>query len=271
MNLLDRFSFNQATAKRWPLAELATGCAQAGVSQVGLWRDQVAAHGPVADAARVVREAGLAVTSLCRGGFFAEPGWLADNRRAVDEAALLGAPVLVLVSGGLPAGSRDLDAARAHVGEAIGQLLPYAAAAGVRLAIEPLHPMFASDRCVVSTLGQALDLAAPYPPESVGVCVDTYHLWWDDQVWAQLDRAGREDRIACFQLADWLTPLPAGVLLGRGLPGTGCIDMGRFLAALDAAGYHGPIEVEVFHDELWSRPGPEILSATVEAYLKEVR
>lgn len=263
---LERFSFNQATAKHWPLADLVAGCVAAGVTQVGLWRDQVAAHGSPAEAAKLVRDAGLKVTSLCRGGFFQEPGWEDDNRRAVDEAATLGAPVLVLVSGGLPAGSRDLDAARAHVGEAVGKLLPYATAAGVRLAIEPLHPMFASDRCVVSTLAQALDLAAPYPSEAVGVCVDTYHVWWDDQVWAQLARAGRESRIACVQLADWLTPLPAGVLLGRGLPGTGCIDMGRFLTAVEKAGYQGPIEVEVFHEELWSRSGPEILAATVAAF-----
>jgi sugar phosphate isomerase/epimerase len=266
MKDLARFSFNQATAKRWPVPDLVTGCVAAGVPAVGLWRDQVAEHG-LAATARLVRGAGLTLTSLCRGGFFCEPGWLDDNRRAVDEAATLGAPVLVLVSGGLPAGSRDLDRARAQVGEAVGQLVPYATAAGVRLAIEPLHPMFTSDRCVVSTLGQALEAAAPYPAAAVGVCVDTYHVWWDDQVWAGIARAGEQGRIACFQLADWVTPLPAGVLLGRGLPGEGCIEMGRFVAAVDAAGYRGPIEVEVFHEGLWSRPGPEILSATIDAYL----
>jgi sugar phosphate isomerase/epimerase len=262
-----RFSFNQATAKRWPVPELVAGCVAAGVGAVGLWRDQIAGdHGPPEATARLVRDAGIAVTSLCRGGFFNEPGWFDDNRRAIDEAATLGAPVLVLVSGGLPDGSRDLDGARAHVGDAIGRLVPHAVAAGVRLAIEPLHPMFASDRCVVSTLGQALDLAAPHPAGAVGVCIDTYHLWWDDQVWSQIARAGRQARIACFQLADWITPLPAGALLGRGLPGTGCIDMGRFVAAVDAAGYRGPVEVEVFQEELWSLPGPEILAATIDAF-----
>src|SRR5690606_22039678 len=171
-------------------------------------------------------------------------GWFDDNRRAIDEAAQLGAPVLVLVSGGLAPGSRDLDGARAHVGEAIGALVPHARAAGVRLAIEPLHPMFCADRCVVATLGQALDLAEPYPADAVGVVVDTYHLWWDDQVWAQLARAGRAGRIACFQVADWVTPLPAGALLGRALPGAGCVQLRRFREAVDAAGYAGPIEVE---------------------------
>jgi sugar phosphate isomerase/epimerase len=262
-----RFSFNQATAKRWPLPEMVAGCAAAGVPAVGLWRDQVAPYGPDT-AANLVREAGLTVSSLCRGGFFHDPEWYDDNRRAIDEAVTLGAPVLVLVSGGLPDGSRDLDGARAWVGEAIGTLVPHAQAAGVRLAIEPLHPMFAADRCVVSTLGQALALAAPHPPDAVGVVVDTYHVWWDDQVWAGIDRAGRESRIACCQLADWVTPLPAGVLLGRGLPGEGCIDMRRFVMAVDEAGYAGPVEVEVFHEGLWSRPGPEILAATVRAYLE---
>ncbi|HEY8474011.1 MAG TPA: sugar phosphate isomerase/epimerase family protein [Natronosporangium sp.] len=263
------FSFNQATAKRWPLPELVTGCVAAGVPAVGLWRDQLDPPG-LAAAAKLVRDAGLTVSSLCRGGFFHDPDWYDDNRRAIDEAATLGAPVLVLVSGGLPAGSRDLDGARARVGERIGELIPHARAAGVRLAIEPLHPMYASDRCVVSTLAQALDLAAPYPATTVGVVIDTYHLWWDDQVWDQIARAGREGRIASFQVADWVTPLPAGVLLGRGLPGEGCIDMRRFTAAVRAAGYLGPVEVEVFHEQLWGRPGPDILAATIESYLAHV-
>ena len=119
-------------------------------------------------------------------------------------------------------------------------------------------------------MAQALDLAAPYPPEAVGVVVDTYHLWWDDQVWSAIARAGAEGRIACFQVADWVTPLPAGVLLGRGLPGSGCVELRRFLAAVDATGYQGAIEVEVFHEELWTRPGPEILAATVQSYREHV-
>jgi sugar phosphate isomerase/epimerase len=266
---LDRFSFNQATAKYWPMEELVAGCLDAGVPAVGLWREQVAEYG-LDKTAALARGAGLAVTSLCRGGFFSSDGWYDENRRAIDEAAALGAPVLVLVSGGLPPGGRDLDAARAHVGEAIGALVPHARSAGVRLAIEPLHPMYCSDRCVVATLGQALDLAGPYPPGDVGVVVDTYHLWWDDQVWAQLERAGREERIACFQVADWITPLPEGVLLGRGMPGEGCIELRRFREAVDAAGYAGPVEVEIFHADVWARPGREVLDAAVDGYLRHV-
>lgn len=265
----DRFSLNQATTKYWPIPELVAGCVDAGVTRVGLWREETAAYG-LDKTATLVRDAGLAVTSLCRGGFFNSADWYDDNRRAIDEAAALDSPVLVLVSGGLPAGSRDIDAARRHVGESIGALVPHALAAGVQLAIEPLHPMYASDRCVVSTLEQALDLAAPYPAAAVGVVVDTYHLWWDDRIFDQIARAGRESRIACFQVADWLTPLPAGVLLGRGLPGDGCIELRRFAEAVDGTGFTGPIEVEVFNAEVWARPGREVLDAALAGVREHV-
>ena len=264
-----RFSLNQATTKRWPLPDLVAGCAAAGVDKVGLWREEVQAFGPE-KAAALVRDAGLAVTSLCRGGFFNTPGWYDENRRAIDEAVTIGAPVLVLVSGGLAPGERDLDAARAHVGESVAALVPHALDAGVTLGIEPLHPMFCSDRCVVATLKQALDLAAPHPPEAVGVVVDTYHVWWDDAVWEQIARAGRERRIACFQVADWITPLPEGVLLGRGLPGEGCVQLRRFRQAVDEAGYAGPIEVEVFHERVWRRPGPDVLADALAGYTTHV-
>lgn len=262
---MKRFALNSATTKGWPLPDLAAGCLDAGVTGVGLWREEVQQYGLERSAA-LMRDAGLAVTSLCRGGFFQQDDWYDENRRAIDEAAALGAPALVLVSGGLPPGSRDIDAARAHVGQALGRLVPHALDAGVQLAVEPLHPMFASDRCVVATLRNALDLAAPYPAEAVGVVVDTYHLWWDDTVWEQIGRAGREGRIACFQVADWVTPLPAGVLLGRGLPGAGCVQLRRFREAVDAAGYTGPIEVEVFAEALWARPGREVLAEAMDGY-----
>jgi sugar phosphate isomerase/epimerase len=269
MGDLSRFSLNQATTKRWPMEETVKGCVAAGVPGIGLWRDQVATFG-VERTAALVRAAGLTVTTLCRGGFFTAEDWREDNLRAIDEAGTLGAPVLVLVSGGLPEGSRDVDGARRRIADAIGELVPHARAAGVRLAIEPLHPMFASDRCVIATLGNALDIASAYPAQDVGVAVDTYHLWWDDQVWAQLARAGADGRIACFQVADWITPLPAGVLLGRGLPGTGCVELRRFREAVDAAGYDGPIEVEVFHEDVWSRPGEDVLQESIRGYLEHV-
>ncbi|MEV8309109.1 sugar phosphate isomerase/epimerase family protein [Streptomyces flavidovirens] len=270
---LSRLSLNQETIKQWSLPELAEGCAKAGVPGVGLWRAPVQEYG-VERAARLMRDAGLAVTSLCRGGFLTGVGGadraaaLADNRRAIDEAATLGTATLVLVSGGLPAGSRDLHAARERIADALAELAPYAAERGVRLAIEPLHPMFASDRCVVSTLDQALDLAERFPSDRVGVVVDTYHLWWDDRVADGIARAG--DRIAAFQLADWITPLPAGVLLGRGQLGDGAVDFRRFRELVDATGYAGPIEVEIFNETLWSRDGAEVLAEVADRYVTHV-
>ncbi|WP_037906941.1 sugar phosphate isomerase/epimerase family protein [Actinacidiphila yeochonensis] len=272
---LTRLSINQETVKQWSLPELAEGCAALGVSAVGLWRAPVQEYG-VERAARLMRDHGLAVTSLCRGGFFtaAEPearaAALQDNRAAVDEAAELGTDTLVLVSGGLPEGDRDIAAARERVAEAIAELAPYAAERGVRLAIEALHPMFASDRCVVSTLGQALDIAERFPAEQVGVVVDTYHLWWDDQVAEGIARAGRAGRIASFQVADWVTPLPEGVLLGRGQLGDGCVDLRGLRESVDAAGFRGAVEVEIFNPALWARDGGEVLAEVAERYLLHV-
>ncbi|SEF62762.1 Sugar phosphate isomerase/epimerase [Thermomonospora echinospora] len=267
--MIERFSLNQWTTRYWPLPDVVAGCAAAEVRGVGLWREPVAEYG-LTRTAKLLREAGVRATSLCRGGFFTADGALADNRRAVEEAAELGAPVLVLVSGGLPGGSRDLDGARDRVADALAELAPYAGRYGVRLAIEPLHPMFCSDRCVVATLGQALELAAPHPPEQVGVVVDTYHLWWDPDAYRMIGRAGREDRLAIFQVADWTTPLPAGVLTGRGLLGDGCVELRRLRQAVDAAGYDGPIEVEIFNEELWAMPGPRVLALCLERFREHV-
>ncbi|MDX3375016.1 sugar phosphate isomerase/epimerase [Streptomyces sp. ME02-6991-2A] len=270
---LARLSLNQETIKQWSLPELAEGCVKAGIGQVGLWRAPVQAYG-VERTARLLADAGLTVTSLCRGGFLTaldpadRAAALDDNRRAIDEAAALSTDTLVLVSGGLPPGSRDLYGARERVADALAELAPYAAGCGVRLAIEPLHPMFASDRCVVSTLAQALDLAERFPAEQVGVVVDTYHVWWDDRAPAQIARAGAGGRIHSFQLADWITPLPAGVLLGRGQLGDGSVDFRALRAEVEAAGFDGPIEVEIFNETLWARDGAEVLAEVAERFVQ---
>ncbi|MFD4856537.1 sugar phosphate isomerase/epimerase family protein [Streptomyces atratus] len=266
-----RLSINQETIKQWSLPELAEGCAKAGIDKVGLWRAPVQEYG-IERTARLLADSGLSVTSLCRGGFFTaiDPAERAraldDNRAAVDEAAALSTDTLVLVSGGLPAGSKDLHGARERIADALGELAPYAAERGVRLAIEPLHPMFASDRCVVSTLSQALDIAERFPAEQVGVVVDTYHIWWDDQAAAQIARAGAGGRIHSFQLADWITPLPAGVLLGRGQLGDGSVDFRAFRTLVEATGFDGPIEVEIFNEALWARDGAEVLAEVASRY-----
>lgn len=272
MSDLSRFSVNQMTVKQLSLPELTEACVRLGVPGVGLWREPVRAYG-VEPAAKLVRDAGLAVTTLCRGGFLTalDPDLraeaLADNRAAIDECVTLGTDTLVLVSGGLPPGSRDLPAARERVADALGELAPYAGERGVRLAIEPLHPMFASDRCVVSTLDQALGLSERFPAEQVGVVVDTYHIWWDDHAPAAVERAGAAGRIHSFQLADWVTPLPAGVLNGRGLIGDGAVDLRAWRELVDGTGFDGPIEVELFNDELWARDGVELLRDVAERFV----
>ncbi|MFF7972672.1 TIM barrel protein [Streptomyces sp. NPDC007905] len=272
---LARFSINQMTVKQLSPPELAETCVRLGVPGVGLWREPVRSYG-VEATAKLVRDAGLTVTTLCRGGFFtaiapeARAAALADNRRAIEEAATLGTEVLVLVSGGLPPGSKDLRAARERIADALAELAPYADGHGVRLAIEPLHPMYASDRCVVSTLAQALDLAERFPAHQVGVAVDTYHIWWDDRAPAQIARAGAAGRIHTFQLADWTTPLPEGVLNGRGQLGDGAIDLREWKGYVEAAGYFGPIEVELFNEGLWARDGREVLAETVERFRTHV-
>lgn len=270
---LARFSINQMTVKQLSLPELASSCTDLGIPGVGLWREPVKSYG-LERTAKLMRDAGLTVTTLCRGGFLtatdphARVRAIDDNRAAIDEAAALGTDTLVLVSGGLPAGSKDLHGARSRIADALADVAPYAAARGIRLAIEPLHPMFASDRCVVSTLAQALDLAERFPASQVGVCVDTYHVWWDDQAPAQIARAGAGGRLHAFQLADWITPLPEGVLNGRGQLGEGSIDLRSWRAVVEAAGYGGPIEVELFNDTLWSGDGQELLAATSASYLQ---
>ncbi|KKK05155.1 sugar phosphate isomerase/epimerase [Micromonospora sp. HK10] len=270
---LARLSLNQRTTRRWSVAEAVGGCLRAGIPAIGLWREPVAELGAAATA-RLVADAGLRVSSLCRGGFLTaaddagRAAALADNRRAIDEAATLGAACLVLVVGGLPPGSRDLAGARRRVADALVELAPYAGERGVRLALEPLHPMYCADRAVLSTLGQALDLAEAFPVEQVGVVVDTFHVWWDPDVWRQIARAGA--RIASFQVCDFLTPLPADVLLGRGMMGDGHIDFPPLRRAVEAAGYTGDIEVEIFNAEVWATDPDRVLATMTARYVDRV-
>ncbi|MEU3116181.1 sugar phosphate isomerase/epimerase family protein [Micromonospora chalcea] len=266
---LARLSLNQRTTHRWSVAQAVDGCVRAGIPAIGLWREPVAEIG-VPAAARLVTDAGLRVSSLCRGGFLTaaddagRAAALADNRRAIDEAAALRAACLVLVVGGLPPGSRDLAGARQRVADALAELAPYAGARGVRLALEPLHPMYCADRAVLSTLGQALDVAEAFPAEQVGVVVDTFHVWWDPDVWRQIARAGT--RIASFQICDFLTPLPADVLLGRGMMGDGHIDFPPLRRAVEAAGYSGDVEVEIFNAEVWATDPDQVLATMTARY-----
>jgi sugar phosphate isomerase/epimerase len=262
---LDRLSLNQATVRHAGLADAVDLCVRHDIPAIGLWRDRVAEVG-LASAAALVQRAGLHVSSLCRGGFFTAPdvegraAARADNRAAVAEAASLGADVLVLVCGGLVPGSRDLGLARRMVADAVGDLVPVAQRLGVRLGIEALHPMFCADRCVIASLGEAMDLAAQFPAGTVGVVVDTYHVWWDARLAGEIARAS--GRIVSYQVCDWVLPLPADVLLGRGHLGDGVIDFGPISAAVTAAGYQGYVEVEIFNADVWDAP-PDRTAAVV--------
>ena len=266
--MLERLSLNQATTQRWSMVETIQGCARAGIGWIGPWRHRVQEIGAL-ETGRRMRAEGIRASSLCRGGFFPAPTAaeraerVDDNRRAVDEAAEVGAPVLVLVAG--PAPDRDLDAARGVVEDGICAVLPFAAERGVRLAIEPLHPMFAGDRSVVVTLAQANSMAERIDSPFVGVAVDAYHVWWDPQVYAEIARAA--GRIVGLHVSDWLVP-PPDHLLGRGVMGDGVIQLRRLRGSVDAAGYEGPIEVEIFNQKVWDTPGDEVLALVKERFVQ---
>ena len=257
---LDRLSLNQATVKRLSVPEAVDLCVRHEIQAIGLWREPVAEIG-LAVAAATVRAAGLRVSSLCRGGFFthadpvARKAAIEDNKAAITEAAELGTGTLVLVSGGLVPDNRDIGLARRLIADAIGEIVPFAQSYGVRLGIEALHPIFAADRCVITRLGEALDLALHFPADAVGVVVDTYHVWWDSALLTDIARAG--ERIVSYQVCDWILPLPADTLLGRGHVGDGHINFPPITAAVAAAGYAGDIEVEIFNETIWNAPPDE--------------
>lgn len=271
MTDFSRLSLNSATTKYWTLEQVIEGCVRAGIPAVGPWRDRVAEVG-TERAAKLISNAGLRVSSLCRGGFLTaadaegREAAVRDNRAAILEAEALGTSELFLVVGGLPDGDRDIIAARQRIADRLEELVPFAAEHGVRLVLEPLHPMYAADRALLSTLGQALDLAAPYPAAVVGVAVDTFHVWWDPQLRAQIARAGRENRIASYQVCDFNLPIASDALLSRGIMGDGVIDFATITGWVAEAGYTGDIEVEIFNQEIWDNPGDELLETVKARY-----
>ena len=262
---LSRLSLNQITTENYSLKEAVDACVAEGVKWIGVWRHKI---DPVAMSARVVQDAGLRVSSLCRGGFFPATTSserrqrVEDNLRAIDEAATLGADLLVLVCG--PAPDRDLDAARAMVVEGMSHIVDHARQCGVRLGIEPLHPMNAAERSVVVTLNQANEMAAQFDAATVGVVVDAYHVWWDPQVYVEIARAG--SRIFAFHVSDWMVPTNS-LLMSRGMMGQGVIEIRRLRHAVDEAGYRGPIEVEIFNEEIWLTPVKEVVQTVRQSYM----
>jgi sugar phosphate isomerase/epimerase len=259
-------SLNTATVRRqWNLAQIIDGCARHGIRGISPWRDQLAQMGlPLAK--RSIREKDLAVTGLCRGGFFTAKDWRDDNRRAIEEAHELGAQCLVLVVGGLLPGSKDLSLSREKVRDGIATILPEARGAGVPLAIEPLHPMQAAERACINTLEQALDICDELG-EGVGVACDVYHVWWDPKLEQQIRRAGKK-RLLAYHICDWLVPT-RDLLNDRGMMGDGVIDLPLVRSWIQAAGYAGFQEVEIFSElDWWQRDPDEVLRTCKERHAR---
>jgi sugar phosphate isomerase/epimerase len=272
-------SLNTATVrKQGDLVQIIEACARHGIRAIDPWRDQVAAIG-LDRAARAVRDAGLELSGYCRGGMFASDAAHRmeardDNRRAIDEAKALGAPCLVLVVGGLPqfsrpgsAASKDIAAARAQVRDAIADMMDYARDANMPLAIEPLHPAYAADRACVNTTQQALDLCDALDPRRtglLGVALDVYHIWWDPELLPQIERAGK-DRLLAFHVCDWLLPTK-DILNDRGMMGDGVIELRSIRSAVEAQGFDGYCEIEIFSSDWWEKPMDEVLRTCIERH-----
>jgi sugar phosphate isomerase/epimerase len=268
MKLGDRLSINHYSVRQLGLEQLIQECRELGIPYVGLWRDKVHEVG-IERAKVLIAHAGLKISSLCRGGFFPyndeaqRQKSIEENRKVIDEAASLGTQLVVLVCGGIAAAG--LSASREMVKEGIASLVPYAIERGVRLGIEPLHPMFAADRSVVVTLAQANELASHFSAEVVGIVIDAYHVWWDPELEPEIGRAA--GRIFGFHVSDWIVPLP-DILNGRGLMGDGFIELPAISALIEEAGYRGPIEVEVFNQSLWQLPGRMALDRIKERFME---
>jgi sugar phosphate isomerase/epimerase len=264
----ERLSFNQITAERWSLPEVVEACVEHGIGAIAPWRHKVAETG-VERSAAVIADAGLRVSSLCRGGFFPAADAAGrrraddDNRRAVEEAAALGTDVVVLVCG--PPVDRDLARAREDIARGIERLLPVAAEHGVRLGIEPLHPMMIGERSAIVTLGEANDLVERLEAEHLGVVIDVYHVFWDPRLEQEIARAA--GHILGFHVCDWLAQTK-DTLNERGMMGQGIVDLPGIRARIEAAGYDGPIEVEIINPAIWDLPRAELMGTVRERFAR---
>lgn len=269
---LSRLCIHTITTKPWSLKECIENYTAAGIPSITVWRDVLAAPG-LSEGARMLRESGLRVASLCRGGFFpaASAGErrkaIDDNRRAIEEAAAIGAPLIVLVCGAVP--DQPLDVSRDQIAEGIAAVADEAKAANIRLGIEPLHPMYADSRSAINTMGDANDMVERIGHSHVGVTVDVYHLWWDRNLEAEIRRCGAMGRLFSFHVCDWRTPT-RDFLTDRGLMGEGCIDIRRIRGWVEETGYTGDIEVEIFSGEYWAMDQAEFLRKITTSYLDHV-
>lgn len=260
-NDTELLSLNAATVrKRWNLSQIIEGCVRHNITGIAPWRDQVAECG-LAPIAKQIRDAGLQVSGYCRGGMFPAADAatrrdnIEDNIRAIDEATQIGAECLVLVVGGLPDGSKDLNDAHTQVEDGISAILEYARKNQMPLAIEPLHPMYAADRACVNTLKHALDICDRMGT-GIGAAIDVYHVWWDPDLETQIVRAGQNDQILAFHVCDWLVPTN-DMLTDRGMMGDGIIDIPKIRNWVERAGFRGQCEVEIFSAENWWKKDPD--------------
>ena len=267
---LSRLCIHTITTKPWPIETAIERFSAHGVSAMTVWRDALEGRDTAA-AGKRIRDSGMDVVSLCRGGFFpaetaaARQEALDDNRRAIDEAAALGAPLVVLVCGAVP--GQPLDVSRGQIRDGIEAVLPHAQAAGVKLGIEPLHPLYADSRSAVNTMAQANDIAEKINSPFVGVVVDVYHLWWDPDLEREIRRCGQMDKLFAFHVCDWRTPTE-DLLNDRGLMGEGCINIRQIRGWVEEAGFDGYNEVEIFSNRYWAMEQEQFLERIVEAYTK---
>ncbi len=269
-DLLSRLSLNQITLNKLSLRECVDACVRHEVGWIAPWRNKVAEIG-LAESARLIKDSGLKVSGLCRGGYFPAPTAEArakqidDNYRAIDEAAALGTEVLVLVCG--PAPDKDIDGARGMVADGIAAVVGHAHACGIKLGIEPLHPMFAADRSVICLTDEALELAQKFDAADVGLALDAFHIWWDPRVYYKISKCA--GRIVAFHVSDWAVPLP-DIFAARSMMGAGVIELRRLRQAVDAAGYSGPIEVEIMNHALWDRPADDAMGDIKRTFVEFV-
>jgi sugar phosphate isomerase/epimerase len=265
---LSRLCLHTITTKPWSIEEAAWNYKAAGVKGITVWRDALL-NRDIRQTGDMLREQGLSVVSLCRGGFFPardahkRRGAIEENRRTIEEAYMLGTDKIVLVCGADP--SQSLEDSRMQIHDGIAAILPEAETAGVRLAIEPLHPMYADTRSAINTLAQANDLAEALNSRWVGVAVDVYHLWWDPTLESEIKRCGMNNNLLAFHICDWKSPT-TDMLNDRGLMGEGCIPIRKIRSWVEDAGFEGFIEVEIFSNEYWKMDQTEFLKKIVKAY-----
>ncbi|HBH85158.1 MAG: xylose isomerase [Bacteroidetes bacterium GWE2_41_25] len=265
---LSRLCIHTITTKPWNIEEAAKHYSASGVKGITVWRDALAGRN-IRETGDMLRDNGLSIVSLCRGGFF--PGTskekrkaaIDDNRKAIEEAFELGTDKIVLVCGAEP--SQSLKESRKQIFEGISSILTDAKAAGVKLAIEPLHPMYADTRSAINTLAQANDMAEKLDSKVVGVAVDVYHLWWDPDLKEEIMRCGKNKNLLAFHICDWKSPT-IDLLNDRGLMGEGCIPIRKIRSWVEAAGFNGFIEVEIFSNIYWKQDQSEFLKKIVSAY-----